>query len=194
MEAASHGDRVPGVSRPPALRHQPLSRRTALGWALLGTGAAAVGCDGTPGSTTSDEPASAPPTVTGTPDEDPDVVLLRRQVAEIDATAALVATTVRRHRSLADVLRPVARMHAAHRALLADADAADAAEQAPGRDGRRPRVPRRAEQALDAVRRREGRLADGLADAAVAAESGSFARALASMSASVSQHLAEATR
>jgi hypothetical protein len=175
-----------------------VSRRTALGAVLLGTGAAAAGCDGTDQSapveetpadrTQADETPTEVPTEPA--EEDPDVSLLREQLAGIVETAALVTATSRRHRPLRRQLRALQEMHAAHRDVLGEAAADGTAEPS----GARGRVPRRKGQALAAVRGREEQLAAALERGAVAAESGSFARALASMSASVTQHLAEVPR
>lgn len=176
-----------------------MSRRTALGAVLLGTGAAAVGCDGTDRSapveetpadrTRADEsPTDEVPTEPA--EEDPDVSLLREQLAGIVETATLVTATSRRHRPLRRQLSALQDMHAAHRDVLGEAAADGTAEPS----GTRSRVPRRKGQALAAVRRREEQLAAALERGAVAAESGSFARALASMSVSVTQHLAEVPR
>jgi hypothetical protein len=160
---------------------RPVSRRTAVGVTLVGTLAGSgllAGC-------TLDPPAPDP--ADGAPVEpapDADVVLLGTVLDALDATAALVAATTERHPGLATGLEPLLAVHAAHRAVLDGA--AEVEQDAAGT----PTVPGRTRVALDGVRRAETRLVATLRESTGAAQSGDFARALASMAASLTQHLA----
>jgi hypothetical protein len=151
-----------------------------VGAALVATLAGAglvTGC-------TPDRPAGPP--VAGAPPEpepDADVVLLGTVLAALDATAALVVATVERHPRTDPVLRPLVDVHAAHRAVL------DEAAEVEQDDATAPVVPARPGAALDRVRRAETRLTGTLREATANAQSGDFARALASMTASLTQHL-----
>lgn len=115
---------------------------------------------------------------------EPDVRLLDELLADVDATAALVASLVQREQRLAGRLAPLTELHRTHRAALAEAAPDERPDQADGE-----RLPRGRAAALDAVRLREVALQTRLAEGAVAAESGTFARMLASMSAAVGQQL-----
>lgn len=158
-----------------------MTRRTALG-AFAGTALAAAGTAGLAGCGTAR--ARRGPSVGG-PDEDPDTVLLRSVVDEVDAVVALLEVVRRRERSLRPRVGRLLEVHAQHRELLASA----VDSPAPSPAGRRTRPPRGRAAATAEVTRREERLADRLATAAVEAESGTFARVLASMSAAVRQQL-----
>ena len=172
-----------------SVRARPVSRRTAVGAALAGTLAGSglvAGCsldppdaDSSAGSTDGSPDASA-----AEPEPDADVALLASVLAALDGTAALAAATLARHSRLDATLQPLVDVHALHRAVL-DEEAEVDQDAAPA-----PVVPARAAVALDRVRRAETRLADTLREATVTAQSGDFARALASMTASLSQHLA----
>jgi hypothetical protein len=180
---------VPGVSA----RARPVSRRTAVGAALAGTLAGSglvAGCsldppdDDSPAGSGAGSPDGSGAGSTVEPEPDADVVLLGSVLASLDDTAAIAAATVDRHPRLAATLQPLVDVHALHRAVLDEAAEVDQDAAAT------PAVPPRAAVALDRVRRAETRLADTLREATVTAQSGDFARALASMTASLSQHLA----
>lgn len=163
-----------------SLRARPVSRRTAVGAALVGTlGASALlaGCTLDPAD---EDPAPGPATE---PEPDADVVLLGTVLTALDGTAALVGAAAARHPRLAADLQPLADVHAAHRAVLDEA--AEVGTDAAGS----PAVPGRPAPALDRVRRAETRLVRTLREATAAAQSGDLARALASMAASLTQHL-----
>lgn len=103
----------------------------------------------------------------------------------IAALAALLDRTGKVHPALAATVRGLTAMHRAHDEVLAEAAAGSA----------RPRrasakVPADPDRALALVRTREAVLQRELVDLAVSARSGPLARLLASMSASVAQHLA----
>lgn len=159
---------------------RPVSRRTAVGAALAGTlagSAVLAGC-------TLDPPTADPaPGVPAEPEPDADVVLLGTVLAALDATVALVAATTQRHPRLVSGLQPLLEVHAAHRAVLDEAAEVEQDAAAP------PTVPGRPGVALDGVRRSETRLVATLRESTGTALSGDFARALASMAASLTQHL-----
>jgi hypothetical protein len=117
------------------------------------------------------------------PEPDADVLLLGTVLAALDATAALAAAALARHPGLAGDLQPLVDVHASHRAVL---DGAAEVEQDPTAS---PTVPGRPPVALARVRRAETALVSTLRRATGAAQSGDFARALASMAASLTQHL-----
>jgi hypothetical protein len=157
-----------------------VSRRSLI------TGAAGVaalvltGCSA--GDSTSPEEAPQPPAELA-----PDVAVATRALAEIRAVSAAVGSTVRRHPATRSALAPLGQMHAAHEASLADAvpdRASTTATPAPYV------VPRRREVALRAVTTREQRLHATLDALALRAQSGDFARLLASMGAAIGQQLA----
>lgn len=181
----------------PSLSRCALSRRTALlGAVVLGT----AGC--TPYSLGEDHERAgdlepAPPSG---PRADPDVALAAAVLAAEQSLVDLVDATLEEHPRLAGVLASTRATHTAHIDLLADAapdgPSASAAPEsslgpspAPGpRSG--PRVPPDPEQALRAVARHEDELSLADKRSAFAAESGSFARVLASMAAAAAQQSA----
>lgn len=113
---------------------------------------------------------------------DADKALIDRAVAALLGQAALVQTVSDRHLGLAGALAPLRRAHAAHVAVLSPTDTVDVGVVAPAHESSRA--------ALARVRRREIVLQAELAGFAAEAVSGTLARALASMSASIAQHLA----
>ena len=166
---------------PDALR---ATRRVALAGGLVGGVAVlAAGCDALadrdpePGSSAS---TGTTPEPSETPVEDPDTALVEDVRTDIAATAAVVTGAGRGRPKVARTLRGFDRLHRSHLDELPDGDA-DA-----------PRTPVRGTDAaaLSRVRGAESRLQRRLAEAAVAADSGSLASLLASMSAAVAQELA----
>jgi hypothetical protein len=124
---------------------------------------------------------SPTPGATGTPEPDADTALAE-DTAHSMVAALVLATGVRRaFPRLRGPLQPLVRMHRAHLAVLEAPD--DRSVPAPDVGG----TPA---EAVAAVRTAEQALQEVLATAAVEAQSGALARLLASMSASVSQHLA----
>jgi hypothetical protein len=166
------------VSRRPLLR---LTRRTALGAAgLASLGVAATGCD---------DPAATPSaraTVRST-EITHDVALAVELVAGVQRSVALTTDVVRRFPLLRPSLRPLLQTQRAHLALLAEAvpdevmpsPSARAVPATTDRAAARARVVRSTKTRRDAFNA-----------AAVEAESGQFARVLASMGAGLAQHLA----
>lgn len=163
-----------------SVRARPVSRRSAVGLALTGTLAGSglvAGCTLDPPS---DEPG---PAAAADPEPDADVLLLGTVLEALDRTAALARATLDRHPDLAADLQPLVDVHASHRAVL---DGAAEVEQDATAS---PAVPGRPPVALARVRRAETGLVRTLREATGAAQSGDFARALASMAASLTQHL-----
>lgn len=158
---------------PPAPRRDGpgISRRAALS----GLGATAVvvlgGCRLGP----DDEVAGA-----SKEQRDADEALVATAVADLRAARDLADRTMRRHVGLSPAMTPLVTMHDAHLGLLGASAAALEATAVPGRSPK----------ALARVRAAEQRLQRRLATHAAGATSGTLARALASMSAAVAQHVA----
>ena len=141
---------------------RPVTRRTALALSAAGlAGLAACGVERGSGLKPSAQVAA-----------DPDAALVDEAIAQISATAAVVAQEPR-----------LSALHAAHLAAL-EADPATAPTDAPTSVPATPAQVRRAERALRAF----------LVEASVQAESGTLARLFASMSAAVAQQLAVLAR
>ena len=119
------------------------------------------------------------------PEPPEDSTLVASVVAAVSAAADVVAAASAVAPALAARLDGLARDHAAHLDLLVGA-VPDAEVPAPGAAS----VPARPAPALAAVRRTEQRLLRTLRRSCVTAASGDLARVLASVAASVSQHLA----
>lgn len=117
----------------------------------------------------------------------PDVVVATTALAELRAARRAVVATTRRFPALQAGLDPVRSMHLAHEVTLVDAVPAGADPATPvapyAVPGRRP-------AALAALQRREQQLLQRLTTLASQAQSGEFARLLASMGAGVQQRLA----
>jgi len=124
---------------------------------------------------------SGTPGATETPEPDADTALADDTAHDIARTLVTVSLARRSFPRLRDRLQPLVRMHRAHLAVLEAPD--DRSIPAP-EAGDTPA------EALERVRIAEQVLQETLAAAAVEAQSGALARLLASMSASVSQHLA----
>jgi hypothetical protein len=121
---------------------------------------------------------AASPAVEQAQDADADLV---KTVAEaIAQTSALVSSVADEHIGLALSLAPLTAMHTEHLRVLSP-NTLKAGQPSPTADSR---------SALATIRRDEARLQTQLADLATSAVSGTLARALASMSASIAQHLA----
>jgi hypothetical protein len=116
----------------------------------------------------------------------PDVAVATRALAEIRAVRAAVSRTISKHPPSRPKLAPLVRMHEAHEETLIEAvpeRARTAANPAPYV------VPRKRAIALRKLEAREQRLHDQLDGLALRAESGDFARLLASMGAGITQRL-----
>lgn len=114
--------------------------------------------------------------------QDADAGLVKAATEAIKLVAAAVTVVADEHIGLADALAPLSTMHAAHLKLLAPSTTRMSYSTTEG--------PLTSPAALTKVRREEARLQTQLADLATSAVSGTLARALASMSASIAQHLA----
>ena len=116
----------------------------------------------------------------------PDVMVAIRALAEIRAVRAAVSRTVSRYPPVRPDLVPLVRMHRAHEASLVDA----VPPRARPATGPAPYVvPRKRPVAMRKLATREQRLHDTLAVLSLRAESGDFARLLASMGAGITQRL-----
>lgn len=163
------------------------SRRTVVAAVVTVPAAAAAGCT-LSGPTPSRSPERRSAEV------DPDVALLGEVAAATEAMVALYEGVLDRHRGLRRELRPLLATHRAHATALGEAAPSDASSQPPRSADRTPParedVPRRPEAAVRQLRAAERSAAGDLLDATRRAASGPFARLLASMSASVAQHVA----
>lgn len=162
----------------------PRLTRRALAVTLSGTALALAACDLDPRSGDAEpDDAEAP--------ADPDLTALADTVAATAEVAALVAATTSAHPDLGARLTGFGDLHVVHQEALAGAvDDLPEATAAPTP----PVVPTARPQALAAVRRAESTFAKQLAGRAQRAESGTFARLLAVMSAAVQQELAALDR
>jgi hypothetical protein len=116
----------------------------------------------------------------------PDVTVAVRALAEIRAVRDAASRTMSRYPPARPDLAPLVEMHRAHEASLVDAVPARARPAA----GPAPYVvPRKRAVAMRKLGTREQRLHDTLAGLSVRAESGDFARLLASMGAGITQRL-----
>jgi hypothetical protein len=116
----------------------------------------------------------------------PDVAIATRALAEIRAVRAAVSRTISKHPPSRPQLAPVVQMHSAHEKTLVDA----VPERARPKASPAPYVvPHKRAVALRKLEGREQRLHAELAGLALRAESGDFARLLASMGAGINQRL-----
>ena len=168
----------PGYAR--AVPGPPLLRRRTV---LLGTAAVAAltaGCDhgdDIGGPTPSAGPSSPPSASASAPEQTPDEALVETVSGQLTGALGVVATA-RRFKPLRTTLTPLLHAHRRHIEVL---------EGDPGWTAPALADPA---AALQAVHRSEQQLRAALVEAADRAESGALARLLASMSASVTQHLA----
>lgn len=154
-------------------------RRTALG-GLLALGTVAAGCTG---KASPPEPRTSPPPAAGT---DPDVLLAATVLTAEQEVLDLVTATMRRHRQLRRELLPAAQVHREHARLLRDAVPSSAPSPS-GTPTGPARIPSDPGKALAVVARGEDRLNLVAKRSAFSAESGAFARILASMAAAAAQ-------
>jgi len=164
---------------PAPLAARPSRRALVLGGVAGAAGVVLTACssDPDPGSR---EPAS-PGGLT------PDVAVATRALAEIQAVREAVAATVARFPASRPEIGSLVALHRAHEATLVDA----VPERARPSTAPAPyAVPRKREKALSVLATREQRLHDTLDGLAMRAQSGQFARLLASMGSSIHQRLA----
>lgn len=157
-----------------------LSRRALLAAGAGAAGLVVSGCS--VNNPVSDDTPPKPST-----DLAPDVAVATSALSEIRAVRAAVSGTLSRFPAAETRLAPLSKMHQAHEVALADAvpdRARTSATPAPYV------VPRKRDLALANLAAREQRLHDTLDGLALRAQSGDFARLLASMGAAVSQQLA----
>jgi hypothetical protein len=156
-----------------------ISRRRAIaGIGVLGL--AASGC--TP--YTVDEPVLSRPTPPAARGTDPDVTLAATVLAQEEEMLARVDAALARHRTLRRTLTDARSAHLQHVRLLTDAVPSPPPTPLPAG---RVHVDRTPDKALAALARHEDELSLVGKRSAFAAESGAFARALASMAASAAQ-------
>ena len=175
-----------------------LSRRTALGGVVATTAAALSGCRP---RGIDRRPKARRPT-TASPDVDPDVTLAATVLADEQRMLDQVLATLARHPGLEAVLTGPRSAHQAHVHLLTDAvpdrdrltsPASPAAGASPSvspsvaPSTAAPRVPARVPVALATLAGAEDQLSLLGRRSAFTAQSGAFARVLASMAASASQ-------
>lgn len=158
-----------------------ISRRTLVtGGLTVGAGLALAGCS-------MDNPVRRKPAPTAPAELAPDVAVATRALSEIRAVRTAVTRTRARFPAAGSRLGPLATMHLAHERTLVNG--------VPERADTSPTptpyaVPRQRAKALQTLATREQRLHDTLDDLALRAQSGDFARLLASMGAAVGQQLA----
>lgn len=196
--------RVPSPRPTSSRRAATLTRRTAL---LGAVGTTTLACSPYELQTQQRRRRVRPtPTTAEAPATDPDVELATTVVAAERALLDRIDATVRRHPRLGRVLAATREVHDAHVTLLEDAvpdesgapetEASDPAS--PSEPGSTPTdepagtspVPRDRARALRAVASAEDDLALTAKQAAFSAESGAFARVLASMAAAAAQQSA----
>lgn len=115
--------------------------------------------------------------------QDVDAGLVKTAAEAMTRVSLHLSSATEDHIGLAAALAPLSAMHLAHLQVLDETvDVASIDTGAPDQPDSR--------SALTAIRRDEARLQTQLADLATTAVSGALARALASMSASIAQHLA----
>ena len=170
-----------------------LSRRTAVGGAAALTALVVSGCTQDGASRTRSGPAAIESTANSeTPTRGPvppDVALAAAVLRDEQSMLDQVAATARRHPGLAETVSGARSTHRAHVRLLRQA-VPDGTRRTPPRPFRPGQVPRRPGPALAALVRAETRLSAVGQHNAVRAESGSFARVLASMAAASAQQAA----
>jgi hypothetical protein len=156
------------------------SRRSVVVAGLGGVAAVALSA-----CTSDPEPGSRDPaSPTGVA---PDVSVATTALAEIRAAHEAVTRTLKRFPATRPALGSLAALHQTHAATLVDAVPARATTSASPRPYA---VPRNRDKALAALATHEQRLHDTLDGLALRAQSGQFARLLASMGAAVHQRLA----
>ena len=182
---------------PPVRRPAVVSRRTATVGVAAITAVLASGC--TPRGI--DRRPRARSAATAAPRTDPDVALAAAVLTDEQGMLDRVLATLRRHPRLTPVLSGTRAVHQAHVDLLTDAVPVRARASASPSAATSPsvspsvapspeppaRVPARVPAALAALAREEDRLALLGRRSAFTAESGAFARVLASMAAAASQ-------
>lgn len=171
-----------------------LTRRTAVGGAAALSALAVSGCtQGGDGTGTRSGSATAGSSGTPRAPVSPDVALAATVLRAEQAMLDRVAATARRHPGLAGTVAGARSTHRAHVRLLLEAVPDDSPSRPPVLTGRPVQIPGRPGPALGALARAESRLEVTGRRSAVRAESGAFARVLASMAAASAQQAARLT-
>lgn len=164
-------------------RH-PVSRRTVLAAGTVAAAAALAGCELDPPD--DDEPSAKPGAALS--DEEYDTNLAGKAARSISTTLEEARSAADRHVGLAKSLAGLIAMHEAHHALLADSGA-DADADPSGSPSASTPASTSSGVALSRLASSERKLGQRLEGWAVNARSGQFARVLASMAASIAQHV-----
>ena len=160
-------------------RGDATSRRSLIAGTLGVTALVVSGCS-------VDDPTTADKAPKSVAKLAPDVAVATRALDEIRAVRAAVSRTISKHPPSRPELAPLVRMHTAHAETLVEA----VPERARTEANPAPYVvPRKRAIALRKLEARERHLHDQLAGLALRAESGDFARLLASMGAGITQRL-----
>lgn len=159
----------------------PVSRRALVTGTVGGLALAAVAACSTDDHTATRAPSGRSATA-------PDVAVATAALAEIRAVREAVVATLRRHPDTRPALGPLRALHRTHEATLVDAVPDHAS---PSAEPAAYAVPRARAKALTKLAGHERRAHDALGNLAMRAESGQFARLLASMGAALHQRLAE---
>jgi hypothetical protein len=167
---------------PEALPTAVFSRRRVLGLGAAAGLSVMVGCSADSGE---DDDRDSGPRAAGNVEVTPDVKTATAALAAIRATHQAVRATVQRFPGTGTRLAALSSMHAAHERSLVQAVPARVRSSAVPTPYA---VPRRPDPALARLQVAEGRLHDSLQALSLAAESGEFARLLASMAAGVTVH------
>lgn len=173
------------LPRPAALTRRAAVRLVvggAVGTFLVG------GCD--LGDLTARTSSSNAPGQADETGPDPDVVAVDQVVASIRSRLVAVVEARRGFTSLREPLRALEDMHRAHLVALDAGDASSSTPSAQAAPADRQRGTAAARRTADRVLGAETAHRQSLVTAAAVARSGALARLLASMSASVAQHLA----
>jgi hypothetical protein len=161
-----------------------LSRRSLMTLGVAGVaGLVLSGCS-------SDNPLSDDKEPKRSTELAPDVAVATTALAEIKILSSAVATTAKRFPATRPQLNGLTRLHRAHEASLADAVPKGADTSGSSTAPAPYVVPRQRDAALRSLRAREQQLHDTLDGLALRAQSGEFARLLASMGAGIGQRLA----
>jgi hypothetical protein len=158
-----------------------VARRAVLAGALGGAGMMAVAACSDDTSTGTKPPGSPAGLA-------PDVAVATTALTEIRAVREAVTGTLRRFPATRSVVGSLVALHQTHEATLVDAVPARASTSAAPSPYA---VPRNRDRALARLAAREQQLHDTLDGLAMRAQSGQFARLLASMGAAVQQRLVE---
>lgn len=162
--------------------HLPLSRRSLIAVGAVGVAGLVTSACSSGDPVSDDDEAPKPPAQLA-----PDVAVATSALAEIRAVRTAVDNTLSRFPESRARLAPLGKLHEAHEQSLAKAVPARA------RPSAAPApyvVPRKRDVALRNLATREQRLHDTLDGLALRAQSGDFARLLASMGAAIAQQLA----